>query len=53
MVIYNYISNSVQSSKPHHVQSRKEKIWELARLLVNAFESTNPLDIQYLNSVII
>ncbi|PKY62807.1 hypothetical protein RhiirA4_529111, partial [Rhizophagus irregularis] len=44
MLICDYIGDSVQSSRPHNVQSRKEKIWELAHLLINAFESENPLE---------
>ena len=42
MLICDYIGDSVQSSRPHNIQSRKEKIWELANLLINAFESANP-----------
>jgi hypothetical protein len=44
MLICDYIGDSVQSSQPHNVQFRKEKIWELAHLLINAFEFTNPLE---------
>ncbi|CAB4473722.1 unnamed protein product [Rhizophagus irregularis] len=44
MLICDYIGDSVQSSRPRNVQSRKEKIWELAHLLINAFESLNPLE---------
>jgi len=42
MLICDYINDSVQSSQPRHIQSRKEKIWELAHLLIDAFESANP-----------
>ena len=44
MLICDYIGDPVQSSRSHNVQSRKEKIWELAHLLINAFESANPLE---------
>ncbi|UZN99313.1 uncharacterized protein OCT59_000591 [Rhizophagus irregularis] len=44
MLICDYIGDSVQSSRPRNVQSQKEKIWELAHLLINAFESLNPLE---------
>ncbi|CAB5357208.1 unnamed protein product [Rhizophagus irregularis] len=44
MLICDYIGDSVQSFRPRNVQSRKEKIWELAHLLINAFESLNPLE---------
>ncbi|PKK58017.1 hypothetical protein RhiirC2_796988 [Rhizophagus irregularis] len=43
MLICDYIGDYVQSSKPHNIQSRKEKIWELVHQLINAFESENPL----------
>ena len=44
MLICDYIGDSVQSSKSRYIQSQKEKIWELAHLLVDAFESTDPFN---------
>jgi hypothetical protein len=44
MLICNYIGDPVQSSRSHNVQSRKEKIWKLAHLLIDAFESTDPFN---------
>jgi len=44
MLICDYIGDSVRSSRSHNVQSRKEKIWELAHLLFDAFESSNPFE---------
>ncbi|GES95214.1 hypothetical protein GLOIN_2v1768552 [Rhizophagus clarus] len=38
------IPTDSEDSKPRNVQSRKEKIWELVHLLVNAFKSTNPFE---------
>src|SRR5689334_10378759 len=43
MLICDYIGDPVQSSRSHNIQSRKEKIWELAHLLIDAFEFANPL----------
>ncbi|CAB5380215.1 unnamed protein product [Rhizophagus irregularis] len=37
------VHKCLKISKPHNIQSRKEKIWELVHQLINAFESENPL----------
>ncbi|POG72422.1 hypothetical protein GLOIN_2v1829825 [Rhizophagus irregularis DAOM 181602=DAOM 197198] len=39
MLLCDYIGDNVKSSQQRNVQSRKNKVWELAHLLIDVFES--------------
>ncbi|UZO04720.1 uncharacterized protein OCT59_025091 [Rhizophagus irregularis] len=44
MLLCDYIGDNVKSSQQRNVQSRKNKVWELAHLLIDVFESLDPFN---------